>query len=144
MQFLPNLSNGEVVTKMNENTFIPIPGYEGLYCISQLGQVKHSKYSRVLHTTVTKRGYEVVVLSKNGIPTMYTVDSLVALAWEGKPIRKHKNVVRNKPIKCIETNETFNSYKECAQHMKFSYAQFRAAISKDQSFKGYHFERLSQ
>lgn len=129
---------------MDNSKFKPIPGYEGLYSISQLGQVKHDKYARTVHTVVTKRGYEVVVLSKHGIPTMYTVSSLIALAWEGKPIRKHSNVVRNKKVRCIETGQVFDSYKECAEHLGFNYSVLRTAISKDDPFKGYHFEQLTK
>lgn len=129
---------------INNDIFKPIPGYEGLYSISQLGQIKHDKYARTVHPVVTKRGYEVVVLSKNGIPTMYVLDSLVALAWKGRPIRKHSNIVRNKQVKCVETNEVFDSHKECAQHFGFNYSEFRTAVSKGMPYKGYHFERLTK
>lgn len=125
--------------------FKPIPGYEGLYSITKLGQIRHDKFKRMKHTTVTKRGQEIVVLSKNGIPVMYTVKSLIDLTWNSIPIKTNKGSAKahSKKIKCITTNNSFNSYRECCEHYEFDYKKF---ISKTQSYfiyKGLEFMTIN-
>ena len=66
------------------NEYKSIPGYEGLYSITQLGQIKHDKFARPKHTTVNKKGYEVVVLFKHGKRKMYHVKTLVKMTWTPK------------------------------------------------------------
>lgn len=66
---------------MEEEICRDIKGYEGLYSITKLGQIKHDKFARMKHTTINKKGYEVVVLFKNGKRKMYLVNSLVRKAW---------------------------------------------------------------
>lgn len=126
------------------NEFKPIPGYEGLYSISKLGQVKHVKFARLKQSTITKRGQEVVVLSKNGMPTMYTVQSLVDLTWRGIPIRTNigSSKTHSKKIKCLTTNETFNSYKSCCEHFGYAYKDFIAKLSKSDEYKGNKFQKV--
>ena len=59
----------------------PIPGYEGLYSITRLGQIKNDRFNRIKCTTVTRTGQEIVVLFKNGKRRTWTVDSLIRKTW---------------------------------------------------------------
>ena len=80
-----------------------IPGYEGLYTITEDGIIfcceKNGKKERQKKTSINRGGYEVVGLWKNGRSKTVTVHSLVALTFIGK--RKncyqinHKNGVKS-------------------------------------------------
>lgn len=81
---------------MNEE-WKDIQGYEGLYQVSNLGNVKSKR--RLLQPTITKRGYCRVGLSKEGKMKYYLVHKLVAESFIGK---------RDMPIDHIDCNKTNN------------------------------------
>jgi hypothetical protein len=58
----------------------PIPGYEGLYEISDLGNVKNVRTGRILKPTNNK-GYLLAGLSKNSEKKAFRVHQLVAMAF---------------------------------------------------------------
>lgn len=65
-----------------------IPGYEGLYQVSDQGRVKHLVYGKVKQERILKNnnhpgGYLMVVLSRNGKEKNCLVHRLVALAFIG-------------------------------------------------------------
>lgn len=67
-----------------------IPGYEGLYMVSNLGRVKSLNYrntgkEHLLIPRLNNKGYQMVCLSKNGVARNYTVHKLVALAFIPNP-----------------------------------------------------------
>lgn len=66
-----------------EEIFKDIPGYEGLYQISNLGNVKSFKYKteRILKPAISKVGYYDVVLCKDKKTKTYKVHQLVAMAY---------------------------------------------------------------
>lgn len=81
-----------------------IQGYEGLYQISNLGNVKSLNYNhtgkeKVLSCCVDKDGYLGVVLCKNCKPKHFRVHRLVAQAFIPNPENKqyvdHVNTVRS-------------------------------------------------
>lgn len=59
----------------------PIVGYEGLYQISNKGEVLSLTYNRVLKNQISKTGYERVLLYKNGYPSLKQVHRLVMEAF---------------------------------------------------------------
>lgn len=73
----------------------PIPDYEGLYTISEDGQVYSNHRNRFLKPKIDKYGYKVVALSKNGNTLHRTVHRLVALTYLSNPLNlpcvNHKN-----------------------------------------------------
>ena len=87
-----------------------IPGYEGLYSVSQEGGIwSHAKPSGVsphagmwLAICIDLSGYAIVPLSKNGTRKTFRVHRAVALAWLSKDDEKatevnHKNGIKSDP-----------------------------------------------
>ena len=62
-----------------------IPGYEGLYEVSNMGNVRNVRRNTLLRLTKTNNGYIRVGLSKNGIQTGFKVHRLVAQACLPNP-----------------------------------------------------------
>ena len=60
-----------------------VPGYEGLYEVSDLGRVRSSAHGKVLKQRASTRGYLRVGLTKDGRQTMKSVHRLVLLAFVG-------------------------------------------------------------
>ena len=63
--------------------FKEIIGYEGLYWISNLGNVKNKR--KILKPAINKDGYYCVNLSKKGKLKTYTVHRLVAIHFIENP-----------------------------------------------------------
>lgn len=61
-----------------------IPGYEGLYQISNLGNIYINKRKKEKIKAINKDGYYYVNLSKNGRKTYYLVHRLVAMTFIDK------------------------------------------------------------
>ena len=77
-----------------------IEGYEGLYQVSNTGQVKSLNYKgrgvvKLLKQAINHNGYNYVILYKNGKTKHYSVHRLVALAFipnpDNLPIVNHKD-----------------------------------------------------
>jgi hypothetical protein len=78
--------------------WLPVPGYEGLYEVSDRGRVKSCRRRRLLALVVNKRGYVQCNLYKGGRVKNFLVHRLVVRAFIG-PIRgglqvNHKNTVK--------------------------------------------------
>ena len=83
-----------IVINKNMEEFRDIPGYEGLYQVSNLGNVKsllkeinHFRggdrimKERILKPGIGNNGYYVVGLSKKGKPKTFTIHKLVAIVF---------------------------------------------------------------
>lgn len=121
-----------------------IEGYEGLYQVSNLGNVKSLNYgrSKIRKPVHTKNGYIDMMLCKNGKCKHHLVHRLVAIAFIPNPDNlpfinhkdenKHNNRANNlewctreynsnygtrnnKAVKCIELDMYFNSVKEAGE-----------------------------
>ena len=62
-----------------------VPGYEGLYEVSNIGNVRNVRRNKLLRLQKTNNGYIRVVLSKNGIKTGFQVHRLIAQAFLPNP-----------------------------------------------------------
>ena len=93
-----------------------IKGYEGLYKISNLGNIKNFK-NQIHASSIDKYGYLQVVLYYKEKPKCFRVHRLVAEAFipnpENKPTVNHKD--GNKQNNCIGNLE-WNTIKENSQH----------------------------
>lgn len=98
------------VSEAASETWRDVPGYEGRYIVSDAGRVisiprvvertdgrVEQLDGRTLRTSVTRKGYELVYLSKNGITKSFAVHRIVALAFMGEPENmtvNHKNEIK--------------------------------------------------
>lgn len=75
-----------------------VQGYEGLYQVSNTGQVRGVKRGKTLKPHKSKAGYLEVTLSKQNTFAYFLIHRLVAQAFipnpEGKPQINHKNGVK--------------------------------------------------
>ena len=95
---------------MNE-IYKDIPGYEGLYQISNLGNVKSLKRNKILAKNNNGNGYLYACLSKDGQAKNYYIHRLVSQAFipnpDNKPEVNHKD--ENKENNCVENLEWVTS-----------------------------------
>ncbi len=74
-----------------EEIFKPIPNYENIYSISNLGRIrKETKFckldsSHIMKTFYPWNGYEMVKLMNNGRRKLYSVHILVLSTFKGEP-----------------------------------------------------------
>ena len=132
-----------------DEEFRPIPGYEGLYKISNKKNVYSEVGKRLLKpATIKSTKQQAVVLYLNGIPSTFTLARLYRMAWpENVPEVVVNNLPasnKSKPITCVTENREFPSYIECCKAYSFDYQEFRKAvrkaIDKKFSYKGKEFE----
>lgn len=92
--------------EQGEQNMKDIKGYEGQYAITSCGKVWSYKRQKFLKPALS-RGYEIVVLCKEGITKNYRVHRLVAEAYipnpENKPQVNHKD--ENKENNCVNNLE---------------------------------------
>lgn len=104
--------------------------YEGIYQISNLGNVKNIKYNRLLKPTLGKSGYLTVLLSKNNKHKRFYVHRLVAESFiEKNIVVNHKNF--NKLDNRVENLEW------CSQsyNVEYSYTKGRMPLLPPQKPK---------
>ena len=91
---------------MNE-IYKDIPGYEGLYQISNLGNVKSLKRNKILAKNNNGNGYLYANLSKDGQVKNHYIHRLVAITFIDNPNRlpqiNHKD--ENKANNCVDNLE---------------------------------------
>lgn len=95
-----------------------VVGYEGLYMVSSLGQVKSLfRYKKVLKPNITRNGYATVELFKNKKGKRLLIHRLVAAAFisnpENKPQVNHRD--ENKLNNTVD-NLVWNTRKENMNH----------------------------
>lgn len=102
-----------MVQNLYLETWLPITGYEGLYEVSNIGRVKALKkqwYSgdgnrilrskeEILIKQSTSKGYNHIILTKNGVQRTFRVHRLVCINFipntYNKPCVNHKNGIKN-------------------------------------------------
>ena len=72
-----------------------IPDYEGMYQVSNLGNVKSLKWNkeRILKATISSRGYKMVHITNNFKSKGFSVHQLVAMAFINHTPCGHKLVI---------------------------------------------------
>ena len=98
----------------------PIPYYENLYEVSNLGNVKSLRNKIILKPFLT-RGYFSVNLSKDGICKTFLIHRLVALAFIPNP-NNYKEVNHKDEIK---TNNNVDNLEWCTREYNMSYGKAR-------------------
>lgn len=114
--------------------FIPIPGYEGLYEVSNQGRVKslskmcggknnpYISKETILKNRLNSRGYYMNTLTKDGKAKHFNTHQLVAMAFLGHTPDGHNIVVdhidANKLNNNVENLQTTTNRHNCAKDKK--------------------------
>ena len=116
-----------------------VPGYEGLYEVSNKGNVRNVRRNKLLRLSKTKYGYIQVYLYKNGIKTGLTVHRLVAEAFLPNP----NNLPQVNHKDEDKTNNNVDNLEWCdaKYNMNFGTARIRA---KETAIKNGYWSGLSR
>lgn len=123
-----------------------VPGYEGLYEVSNKGNVRNVRRNKLLRLQKTNNGYIRVVLSKNRIKTGFQVHRLVALTFipnpDNLPCVNHKdedkinNSVNNLEWCTAKYNNNYGSRKDKVRDTKIKNGYY-TGLSKEEYWKKY-------
>lgn len=107
-------------------TWKAVKGYEGLYEVSSLGNVRNSNTSKVLRSCKHRSGYLSVMLYKDGRPKRINIHRLVATAFLSNPngYKLVNHIDENKGNNIAENLE----WCSCEHNMRHGTA--RARMSK--------------
>lgn len=126
---------------MKKEVWKPVVGYEGLYEVSNLGRVFGIKRNRIKTLTLDKKGYQNVLLSKDGKGKRHRLHKLVAQVFIPNPENKTEvhhidfgksNVVTN--LMWVTPDEHKELHKENALHV-FQYSLNGEFIKEYSSIK---------
>lgn len=143
-----------------------VVGYEGLYAVTSCGKVWSYRRKKFLKPQKDRYGYLRVFLCKDGKQKMFKLHRLVALAYIPNPQNlktvdhingnKEHNYInnlrwmsltdnirkeRNKKVRCIETNEVFDSIKIAAKEKGANEENIsKVCYGERKTTGGYHFE----
>lgn len=106
-----------------EEVWKDVPEYEGLYMISNLGNVlskvpnNGKPKKKIMKQSICSSGYMKVVLSKNGNHKQHMIHRLVAKAFIPNPENKEtvNHIDGNKKNNCVDNLE-WNTYSENLKH----------------------------
>lgn len=131
---------------IDDDVFVDIDGYEGLYQVNKRGEVKNKKLNRLMKCGVYKNsGYQVVNLRKDSKPTSFKVHRIVASTFLNNPLRltivDHMNNDR--------TNNHINNLRFVTQKDNVINATFGNELetipeqaTKIESIRGFEFDNL--
>lgn len=123
-----------------------VPGYEGLYEVSNIGNVRNVRRNTLLRLQKTNNGYIRVVLSKNRIKTGFQVHRLVCQAFIENPDNlpqvnhidedKSNNRVENLEWCTAKYNNNYGSRKDKVRDTKIKNGYY-TGLSKEEYRKKY-------
>jgi hypothetical protein len=96
-----------------------VVGYEGLYKVSNFGNVVSVKINSTMKTAPTKKGYHCICLSKNDIRYNTFVHRLVAIAFIPNP--ENKKQVNHKDFSKCNNNLENLEWSTQSENQKHSY-----------------------
>ena len=110
-----------------------IPGYEGLYVVSNNGRVMNVRSGRVLRGIVNNLGYIMVGLSKSGKVKMISVHRLVAEAFIKNPdnLREVNHKDEDK------SNNNVDNLEWCDRKYNVNYGSRMDKVRKTKELSGY-------
>lgn len=103
-----------------------IQGYEGLYAVSNFGNVKNTRRNKVLKCKITKWGYHKVNLSKDGVLKTYLVHRLVADTFIPNPDNLPQINHRDE----CKTNNRVDNLEWCSDGYNQNYGTRNERISR--------------
>lgn len=121
----------------NNEEWKDIPGYEGLYQVSNLGNVKSLKHNtaRLLKQATLNR-YNQVTLSKNNIRINYSVHRLVAQAFIPNP--NNLQIINHKDEN--KKNNRADNLEWCTQKYNINYGSRKEKVKKKLSIPVYQYD----
>lgn len=100
-----------------EEIWKDIPGYEGLYQVSNLGRVYSVKRRKIMKQETSIHGYKRIGLSKNSKPQHHSIHSLVLSAFVGERNgRSINHIDRDK------TNNKLSNLEYCTRSYNMQHA----------------------
>lgn len=112
--------------KHTSETFLSVPGYEGLYEISNLGNVKSLRSGKLLKQASNKDGYKMVSLTVKGKSRGFSVHRLVALAFIPNP----ENLPEINHMDENPSNNCADNLEWCTRKYNLNYGGYRERMSK--------------
>jgi hypothetical protein len=105
--------------------WLPVPGYEGLYEVSNIGRVRSLPHKTRqgmrggrMRKTPLNAGYPVVSLYANGVGRVTSVHLLVAAAFIGpRPPGMEVRHLDGNPSNCVLSNLTYGTHTENMRDM---------------------------
>lgn len=83
----------------NKEIWVDLPKFEGLYQVSNIGNIKTLRKNKIMSYHINKKGYCSISLTKNKIETFNLIHRLIAEAFipnpENKPQVNHINGIKN-------------------------------------------------
>ena len=110
-----------------------IPGYEGLYEVSNKGNVRNVRRNKLLRLQKTNNGYIRVVLSKNRIKTGFQVHRLVALTFLPNPL----NLPQVNHLDENKKNNNIDNLEWCTAKYNINYGTARIRTRDTKIKNGY-------
>jgi len=112
----------------NNTEWKPVVGYEGLYEVSNKGEIKSVKTQKLLKPRLST-GYAMVALWNNGVRKDLKIHRLVAIAFIGNPLNKPQ--VNH--IDCIKLNNNVNNLEWVtnSENIKHAYKNGLITISNE-------------
>lgn len=111
--------------KTNE-VFLSVPGYVGLYEVSNLGNVMSLRSGKLLKQSKNRDGYRIVSLTKDGKSKGFGVHRLVAMTFLPNPLGlpevNHKDETRD--------NNVLENLEWCSRKYNRNYGGYRERMSK--------------
>ena len=142
--------------KNDKELWATIKGFEGLYEVSNMGNVRSLKYGKIkiLKLAKNKFGYYYVILSKNGKTKHFTVHRLVANAFIENPNNypqinhKDENKTNNKVENLEWCNNQYNKrYSNSKQVMGISENGRKTILldaTRDGDLLGFSYSNISK
>ena len=106
-------------------TFLSVPGYEGLYEVSNLGNVKSLRSGKLMKKSKNNVGYEMLTLTKDKTQKTYLIHRLVALAF----IPNHENLEEINHKDEVKTNNRVENLEWCSRDYNLNYGTYRERMS---------------
>ena len=125
----------------NEIIWKDISGYEGLYKVSNTGEIYSMRENKNLSLSKDRYGYEQIILYKNGESKTYKVHRLVALAFIPNPDPIKYPIINHKDENKLNNNASNlewcdyqynNTYGNRLEKAKIAYKNFRNNMTEEE------------